>query len=534
MMKKSIRTIFLFIIICFGFALDSSEIFAADGTVKIFLGDSTVPRHHKAIVECGKSEELFFKLKKGTVKSSSFKSDNENSFKISKNNGKEYIDAIKEGTGYVILTIKTTDNNIYTERLFISVYRKVEKSIGIALEKLTVYRGASENANVENEDAKGEIQKDKDFYVIAMCEDFYLIQTKDGSKFVDDYDTGFVRKKKIKIPISRIELNKTSLSLVEGQEFKLTAKVLPEYTTENKKITWSSTNKDLVVVYSDGAIYAKKSGIVDVIVTSGATTNTCKVDIKKLVDSSIKKKSKRLKAKIKKKYRYSFINSEKAFGKKYELSNKLRNKLANKLYEAGYFESKREARVEIDDMLAKEWRESCYGIAITTALNRKKQINVRKYTKASGKGYQIDKVVEPVNNKDTANIINYYYTSQIAFNREEDFYDIDDKENWKEIIKCAKKGYIQSFGFAMLDKTDNTKESRHRILIVGFDKKKTKKSKKWIYLKIYDNSYSYEDRYMRISKKYDKVRIQGWSKTKDIVHVRSNDDFEKYLKIKIK
>lgn len=58
MMKKSIRTIVLFIIICFGLTLNASKIYAADGTVKIFLGNSTVPRHHKAIVECGKSEEF--------------------------------------------------------------------------------------------------------------------------------------------------------------------------------------------------------------------------------------------------------------------------------------------------------------------------------------------------------------------------------------------------------------------------------------------------------------------------------------------
>lgn len=49
-------------------------------------------RHHKALVEEGKSEELSFKLKEGKVKSSSFKSDNEKAFKICSSNGKQYVE----------------------------------------------------------------------------------------------------------------------------------------------------------------------------------------------------------------------------------------------------------------------------------------------------------------------------------------------------------------------------------------------------------------------------------------------------------
>lgn len=479
-------------------------------------------------------------LKKGTVKSSGFRSDNEASFKISKSNGKEYIDAIKEGTGYVILTIKTTDNNTYTERLFISVYRKVEKSIGIALEKLTVYRGASENANVENEDAKGEIQKNKDFYVVAMCEDFYLIQTKDGSKFIDDYDTGFVRKKNIKIPISRIELNKTSLSLVEGQEFKLTAKVLPEYTTENINIVWSTSDKKIVVVYNDGAIYAKTKGQANIYAVCGNISNFCNVEVGENVSSVKFKSKKRVISPITRDYRYSFLNDSKSFGDKYVLNRKLRRKLAKKLFQLGYFDTVKVAEQRINRLLGRKWGGSCYGMSVTTALNKKKQINVREYTKSEGEGYKINKVKKPLDNKRTANIINYYFASQLGFNQDEKIYSINDegalynsevRTALNDFVRKSKHRVVQNFSFYMTEE-DGKIVGGHTILALDYDYKKS--NRKWHVIKTYDCSVSKGDSYIMINKKTCKIRVKIWSDSYNVTSYYSNSDFERYNKIKIK
>lgn len=492
------------------------------------------------MVEEGKSEELSFKLKEGKVKSSSFKSDNEKAFKICSSNGKQYIEAIKEGTGYVILTIKTTDKKTYTEKLFISVYKKVEKCYGIAQIKVDVYRGASENANVENDDKKGEVANGKKFYIIGLCEDFYLIQTTDGSKFADNYDSGFVRKKNIKVPISKIVLNKTKLSLFKDQDYKLTAKVLPEFTTESKKVTWSTSDKDKAVVYKDGIIYAKKSGDVLINAKIGNINVSCKVEIKEQLkkDHFDKKiKSNKLKNKISNKYRYVFLNGEYAFGKKYTLSRRLRKKLARRLVAAGYFDDYNIAKEKINEILAEEWDGSCYGMVVTIAINKMKQINVRKYTKCKGKSNQLDTIDLPVDNQRVANIINYYYASQVGMTQDETFYNCDDEVGLKTLVKNAERGYAENFGIYMWKIINNPKTKRkekeysgHQLLLLGYSKKKS--NKKWYAIKCYDCSASVKNTYIYINKKFNRIRIPEWSDY-NIYGFDCSLDFGRYSKIKI-
>lgn len=152
-MKKKILILLLALTVLFSsINITSNNIYAADGTVKIFLGDGTTARHHKAIAEGSRSEELSFELKEGTVRKSSYTSDNPTSFQIVEENGEIYISGIREGVGYVTLNIETTTGEKYKERLFISVYKGTETYTGIVNTKADVYRGASTNADVENLD----------------------------------------------------------------------------------------------------------------------------------------------------------------------------------------------------------------------------------------------------------------------------------------------------------------------------------------------------------------------------------------------
>lgn len=101
------------------------------------------------------------------MKKSAYSSDNPSSFKIVEENGKNYISGISEGVGYVTLSIETTTGKKYKERLFISVYKGTESYVGIFNSKATIYRGASVNADVENNDNKGECKKGTTVNVVA-------------------------------------------------------------------------------------------------------------------------------------------------------------------------------------------------------------------------------------------------------------------------------------------------------------------------------------------------------------------------------
>lgn len=280
-MKKRIITILLLITVLFtGISVNNISTYAADGTVIIFLGDSDTPRHHKAIEEGELSEYLSFELNDGAVKSSSFTSGDTSLFKIEKIDGKTYVRGIKEGTGYVTLTVTNDENKTFRERLFISIYKKVEKCTGVLNKSTDGYRGASDNADVEKEDAKGKITSDTKVDIIASCSDYYLIETKDGRLFEDELDTAFLKKKDLDIPTTSISINKEELKLVGNDNFVLNTIVKPSITTD--KLVWSSSDNTIASV-KDGKITAKnKNGLSTITVKSGEKSKQCIVKVIKM------------------------------------------------------------------------------------------------------------------------------------------------------------------------------------------------------------------------------------------------------------
>ena len=59
--------------------------------------------------------------------------------------------------------------------------------------------------------------------------------------------------------VSKIKLNKTKVSLKAGRTFQIKAKVYPEK-LENKKVTYTSSNKKYATVSSKGLVKAKRAG----------------------------------------------------------------------------------------------------------------------------------------------------------------------------------------------------------------------------------------------------------------------------------
>ena len=280
MIKNSKRIISILMILIMITLLGSGffevNVKASNGTVKWFIGDSNTPRHHKAIPMGDSTEELSFSIKDETVKSYKYVSDNTSSFKIKNtSNGRCIVETISEGTGYVILTVNTKEGNTYVEKLFISVFSRMKRCTGISNISSEVYRGASENAKVENEDIKGKIEKGKKYYIIAMCNEFYLLQTTNGETYADGYDTGFVKKEDINIIADSINIEESEISLGINEEKKLTAKITPDMVT-NKSVIWESSDTEIATVSDSGEVVGKKEGTVCIRAT--------KEDEKKLVE----------------------------------------------------------------------------------------------------------------------------------------------------------------------------------------------------------------------------------------------------------
>ena len=83
----------------------------------------------------------------------------------------------------------------------------------------------------------------------------------------------------VKVPLSKISLNKTSASVTEGSTFNLTVSYSPTNTTDSKSVTWTSSNSSVATV-SGGKVTAKKAGSATITAKVGSKTATCKVTVK--------------------------------------------------------------------------------------------------------------------------------------------------------------------------------------------------------------------------------------------------------------
>ena len=91
---------------------------------------------------------------------------------------------------------------------------------------------------------------------------------------------GITVKEKV-ISVTGIALNKTSLSLTEGEEFSLEATVTPDNAT-NKEITWTSDNEAVATVSAEGVVKAIRAGTASITATTvdQGKSASCAVTVK--------------------------------------------------------------------------------------------------------------------------------------------------------------------------------------------------------------------------------------------------------------
>jgi uncharacterized protein YjdB len=82
------------------------------------------------------------------------------------------------------------------------------------------------------------------------------------------------------IPITDISLNSTEVSLKKGGTAALAATVSPANTTQNKTVSWTSTNQRIAAVDGSGKVTAVGGGAATIIAsTSNGKTATCTVTV---------------------------------------------------------------------------------------------------------------------------------------------------------------------------------------------------------------------------------------------------------------
>ena len=94
-----------------------------------------------------------------------------------------------------------------------------------------------------------------------------------------------VTVEKKQIPVTEVRLSESTVGIVEGSTYKLTATVLPENTTDSKNVSWSSNNSAVATVDANGTVTAKRAGTAVITATStngksaGCTVTVSKKEI---------------------------------------------------------------------------------------------------------------------------------------------------------------------------------------------------------------------------------------------------------------
>ncbi len=90
----------------------------------------------------------------------------------------------------------------------------------------------------------------------------------------------------ITVPITSVKLNKTTLELSPKGTATLKATIEPSNTTDNKTVTWTSSNTKVATVDKKGNVTALSVGTAVITAKAGTKTATCKVTVKKQTQAS--------------------------------------------------------------------------------------------------------------------------------------------------------------------------------------------------------------------------------------------------------
>ena len=130
---------------------------------------------------------------------------------------------------------------------------------------------SSDKTDVATVDGAGKVT------AVKAGEAVITVTTEDGGKTA----TCKVTVKVKAVGVTEVTLDRTELTLTEGETETLTATVKPD-NADNKKVTWSSDKTEIATVDGAGKVTAVKPGeaVVTVTTEDGGKTATCKVTVK--------------------------------------------------------------------------------------------------------------------------------------------------------------------------------------------------------------------------------------------------------------
>ena len=195
-------------------------------------------------------------------------------------NGK--VTAVKEGEATI--TAKAGEKSATCK---VTVAKKVIPVESVTLNKteLALTKGQSETltATVSPEDAtdKTVTWSSSDETIASVTQNGLITALKSGETIITAKagEKSATCKVTIKTPVESVSLDRTSVSLEEGQTTKLVATINPNDADE-KTVEWSTSSSSIATV-TDGVVSAVAEGTATITAKAGGKSATCEVTVKK-------------------------------------------------------------------------------------------------------------------------------------------------------------------------------------------------------------------------------------------------------------
>lgn len=196
-----------------------------------------------------------------------------------------YMTGVAEGV--TVVTATTASGKTYSS--YVTVYTAVPDVTGIINTatplKKTALPQAENFTKTANIDDVGTVKGRVGNYLYLDMPAGYL---------ENNYHVAYVEKEKVTIKCTQIQLNTTELTLYVNETQQIKRRVLPIVTT-NRKVSFTSNDKHVVVVSNKGTVRAKKQGTATITCTASdgsGISASCTVTVKKRVKKILVKKTK--------------------------------------------------------------------------------------------------------------------------------------------------------------------------------------------------------------------------------------------------
>ena len=161
---------------------------------------------------------------------------------------------------------------------------------GISLDKaslaVTVDSSVQLNASVEPENAQNKtVYWESSNPAVASVSAGLVTAKSKGTAIITARtgDGGYTATCTVTVsqPVTGISLNQSSISIIKGKTYQLSASIQPSGAS-NRNVTWSSSNSNIATVNSSGKVSAKAAGTATITVTTkdGSKTAKCTVTVK--------------------------------------------------------------------------------------------------------------------------------------------------------------------------------------------------------------------------------------------------------------